>query len=83
MIEASKRDNLALIGALYIYYLLYFHKNKKNEVRRSLIDSNNNINAIILAYASKLGFKVCCTNVGAWKINNSTFKIFEIVLASF
>ena len=34
-------------------------------------------------YASKLGLKVCPTNVGAQKINGFTFETFEMVLASF
>ena len=36
-----------------------------------------------LGYASKLGLKVCSTNVGAQKINGSTLEMFEMVLASF
>ena len=36
-----------------------------------------------LGYVSKLGLKVRLTNVRAQKINGSTLKIFEIVLASF
>ena len=36
-----------------------------------------------LGYASKLGLKVCFTNVGVQKIDGSTLKTFKIVLASF
>ena len=36
-----------------------------------------------LGYTVKLGLKVCFTNVRALKINNSTLKLFKIVLASF
>lgn len=28
--KVSKKDNIALAKILYIYYLLYFYKNKKN-----------------------------------------------------
>ena len=35
------------------------------------------------AYTSKLGFNVHHTNIGAQKIDNSIFKIFRLVLASF
>ena len=38
---------------------------------------------MILGYILKLGLKVCPTNVKVQKINNSTFKKFEIVIASF
>lgn len=36
-----------------------------------------------LAYASKLDLKTYHTNIEAHKIDNSTLKTFEIVLASF
>lgn len=35
------------------------------------------------AYASKLDLQVYCTNFKAQKIDNSIFKIFGIILASF
>ena len=35
-----------------------------------------------LRYTSKLGLKVCFTNVGMQRIDSSTLKTFEIVLAS-
>ena len=34
-------------------------------------------------YILKLGLKVCFTNVGAQKIDGSTLKTFEMILASF
>ena len=34
-------------------------------------------------YAGKLGFHIWKSNVGAQKINTSTFKIFEMVTANF
>ena len=36
-----------------------------------------------LVYASKLGLKVCFTNVGVQKIDGSIFKTFNMILASF
>lgn len=36
-----------------------------------------------LIYAIKLGFKICQSDIGVQKINDFTFKMFEIVLASF
>ena len=35
------------------------------------------------AYALKIGFKIHYTDVGAQKIDDSTFKIFGMVLANF
>lgn len=83
MIEASKKDDdLILNKVLYIYYLFYFCKNKKNKVQ-ALIDFGNKINVMVSAYAIKLDFKTCRINVGNQKIDFSIFNIFEIILAGF
>lgn len=79
--EASKED-VVLKKIPYIYYPFCFHKDKKNEVR-ALINSNSKFNAMKPAYISKLGLRVRRTNVGAQKIDNFTFEMFGIVLASF
>lgn len=80
--DVNKEENIALARILYIYYLFYFYKDKKNKIQ-ALINSNSKVNAIILAYALKLGLKICRTNVKAQKITGFIFKIFEIVLARF
>ena len=49
----------------------------------ALIDSESEINAMTPTYVSKLGLKVRPTNVGAQKVDSSTLKTFDIVLASF
>lgn len=36
-----------------------------------------------LAYAAKLGLKVCLIDIKAQKIDSSLLKIFEIVITSF
>lgn len=36
-----------------------------------------------LAYALKLGLKICFTNIKAQKIYSSIFRIFEMVFTSF
>lgn len=78
MINSS---TLSLEYVLCIYHLVWF---KKDQVKvQALIDSNNEINAMTLAYAAKLGFKICLSNVGVQMIDGSTFETFEIVLASF
>lgn len=66
---------------LCIYYLLHF---KKDGLKiQALIDSDNEVNKMAPAYAAKLGLKIEPTNIKGQKINNSTFKMFDIVLASF
>ena len=49
---------------LYIYYLVQFWKNKVNNVV-VLINLKSEINAILPAYAKKLGFQIWKTNVKA------------------
>ena len=49
----------------------------------TLINSGSEVNVMTPADISKLGLRVCRTNVGAQKINSSAFKTFGIVLASF
>lgn len=66
---------------LYIHYSLRFQKN--TVVFRALIDLGSKINAMTPVYAFKLALKMYYTNVGAQKIDDSSFKIFEIVLISF
>ena len=57
---------------------------KKSKVQvQALFDFGSEINAITLEYILKLGLKVCPTNIGAQKIDGSTLKTFEMVLASF
>ena len=64
-----------------IHYPLGFWKDTV-EVR-ALIDLGSELNAISPAYTSKLGLKVCHTDVGAQKIDGSTLETFGMVLASF
>lgn len=80
--ETSKKDKVVLKKVPYIYYLLYFRKDKKIEMQ-ALINSNSKINAIKPAYTLKLGLKVDHIDNGTQKIDEFTFQIFEIVLARF
>lgn len=81
MTEASRED-MVLEKIVYIYYPLRYCKDKENEMQ-TLINSGNKVNIMMLVYASKLDLRVRRTNVGAQKIDGSTFKTFEMVLASF
>lgn len=57
IIKASRKSKMVPKKILYIYYLLYFGKDKKNKVR-TLINSGKKVNAITPVYALKLGLKI-------------------------
>lgn len=59
MIKASKEDKLVLERVLYIHYPLRFC-NDIIEVK-TLLNYDNNVNAIMLAYSAKIGLKVRLT----------------------
>lgn len=48
---------MVLEKVLYIHYLLYFCKDKKNKVQ-ALINSGKKVDAIRLEYTLKLGLKI-------------------------
>lgn len=80
--DASKKnDEVTLARVPCIYYLLCFWKDR-NKVQ-ALLDLGNKLNAMKLAYALKLGLKVCHTNIEAQRIDDSIFEILQIALASF
>ena len=64
-----------------IHYSVWFQGNQ--EQIRALLDSGSEINAMSPAYAKKLGLKTRKTNIGAQKIDVSTFETFEMVIADF
>lgn len=82
MTKANKKEKVVLKNKPYTYYLLYFRKNKKNEMR-ALINTNIEVNAMTLTYAANLGLNICYRKVGAQNINDSLFKTFGMVLAGF
>lgn len=75
----TSNENVVLNQILYFYYPLWF---KKNEVQ-ALINSGSKINIKTLVYVLKLDLQVRYTNVKAQKIDGSTLKTFDQVLASF
>ena len=79
MTETNKEVTLEQVP--YIYYSLSFRKDTIDI--RALIDLGSKVNAIVLAYASKLGLKVCPIDVGAQKVDAPIFEILGMVLASF
>ena len=79
--ETSKEGHVSLERVSYIHYPLRFQKDTIGV--RALIDSDGEINAMILIYAAKLGLKLHLTTVVAQKIDSSTLKTFGMVLATF
>lgn len=80
--EASMENTLRPLKiVLYIHHLLYLQKNLyKNRV---LINLDNKVNIMILAYAAKLGFKLQKINIRVQKIDGSIFNTFKMVLNNF
>ena len=78
--KPTKKD-VVLDRVPCIHYLFCFGKDQDKVL--ALIDSESEVNAMTLVYASKLGLTVYLTNVGAQKVDDSTLKIFGMVLASF
>ena len=79
--EANKEEHVSLEWVLYIYYPLCFCKDITGV--RALIDSDSKVNAMSLAYASKLGLMIQHTNIRAQNSDGSTLERLGIVLASF
>ena len=73
--EALERDPC-------IHYPVQFKGTNKTKVQ-ALIDLGSEVNAMTPAYVSRLGFQAYCTDIGAQKIDGSTFETFGMVLASF
>ena len=68
--ETSKEDDMTLKRVPCVHYPLRFQKDTADI--GALIDSGSEVNAITPAYASKLGLRICHTNVEAQKIYSST-----------
>lgn len=71
MTEANN-NNIVSEQLLYIHHLFHFWKKQKNDIQ-ALINFVSKVNAIILIYALKLGFKTCYNKVRAQKIDDSIF----------
>ncbi len=50
---------------------------------KALIDSNSKVNVMTSAYATKLGFTIWKTSIGAKKIDGSLLETYSMVPASF
>lgn len=60
-----KKEALVLKRVSYIHYPVQFKKNTYGTQVQALINLRSEVNAMTLVYASKLGFKVYSTNIGA------------------
>lgn len=57
-VPMTKKDHyVAITKVPYIYYLFCFCNNTKNKIYKALINSGNKVNAMTMAYISKLDFK--------------------------
>ena len=77
----KKTQEVILDRVPYIHYPVQFRKYK--EVIRALIGSGSKVNAIALAYASKLGLWIQVTDVKAQKIDGSLLQTFQIIITGF
>lgn len=59
MIKAYKEDKIKLARVLYIYYPIWFKKNKI----WTLINSGSKVNTITFAYTAQLGLKIWKTSI--------------------
>ena len=74
-------DGKEVVRVFYIHYPVWFQEIQ--EQVKALLDGSSKVNAMSPAYIEMLGFKTGKTNVGAQKINSSTFETFEMVIADF
>lgn len=83
IIVAEKEAKLAplLKYILCIHYLIRFKKDQGKV--QSLIDTDNEVNIMILASAAKLDLKVQIIDVRAQKINGSSLPTYKIIIAGF
>ena len=65
-----------------IYYPMQFWKNQGKEIL-ALLNFGSEVNAMTLAYTAQLEIKVQMTNVGTQKIDRSSLKTYNIVIATF
>lgn len=77
----AKKEDKALVKVLYIYYPIRFKKDITNI--KVFLDLDSKINAMTLVNISKLGFRICRTDIVVQKIGKSTFAIFGIIIPSF
>ena len=80
---AKEAQKMRVLDRIFcICYLMSFQKDKGKDVL-ALLDSENKVNAMTLAYMAQLGLKVQRTDVGAQKIDRSSLATYSMVIAAF
>ncbi len=74
----DKKTEEELEQVPWIWYPVIF----KNQTE-ALLDSRSKVKAMSQAFAHQLGLKICKTNVGAQKIDDTTLKTYGIVVSNF
>ena len=77
--EESKSEYQNLVRVLCIRYSINFGKQSVS----ALFDSGSEVNAVYPAFAMELGLPIRLTDVGAQKIDGTTLKTYEMVVAAF
>lgn len=67
----------------YIWYPVWFQETGQADKNKALIDSDNEVNAIIPVYIAKLGFIIRKVSVKAQNIDGMALETYGMVLASF
>ena len=80
-VTGIREESIPLARVPCIHYPVQFRKDPNGT--QALLDSGSEVNAMNPAYASKLGLRAQRNNIGAQKIDSSTFETFGMVLASF
>ena len=77
---SPEADSLQCIPC--IHYLVQFQGSQVGEIR-ALINSDSQVNAMIPAFATKLGLSIRLTGIGAQTIDDSALKTYGIIIAGF
>ena len=78
----QKRKEVILDQVPCIRYPVQFRKDKRTTIQ-ALINSGDKVNAMIPAYAKKLGLRTRKTNIGAQKIDGSSLETYGMIIATF
>ena len=73
---------IVLDKLFYICYPMQFQKDKDKDVL-ALLNSENEVNAMTLAYMAQVGLKVQKTDFAAQKIDKSSLETYGMVIAAF
>ena len=78
---SARKEALTLERVPYIYYLVWFKKDKTQV--QALINLGSEVNAIHPTFVKELGFPIRPTNVRAQKIDGTMLDTYGMVVAAF